>query len=140
MGSWVPAGIEVLPDGWVNVRLYAHDRILGRDLYTTDTCPAVLHVESTVTERVLQFADPNGDLFDNETGEPWDDHPTVVEVAVADPPHRYRYYLDPSWKPAQLGGGYLASCPRAEVQKVLTENGFADAIEKPEGWVNPDDE
>ncbi|BDY31390.1 hypothetical protein [Mycolicibacterium mageritense] len=138
--SWVPASIELLPADWVNVRIFSYDPILGRDLYVTDTCPGILHFESAVTEKVIQYADGDGNLFDPEFGEAYDSRPVVVGVEVADPPHRWHHHVDPSWLPAYAGGGYLGSCPQDQVRKLLTEHGFADAIAKPEGWVHPDDD
>ncbi len=138
--SWVPASIELLPDGWVNVRIYSYDRILDRELYTTDTCPAILHLESNITERMLQYADEDGELFHPEYGEPYDSKPVLLGIDVADPPHKWHHHLGPDWKPAYRDGGYLESCPREMVREVLVRHGFADAIEKPEGWRDPDDE
>ncbi len=136
--SWVPAGIELLPEDWVNVRIWSYDRILGRDLYVTDACPGIVHLESAVTEKVLQYADPDGELFHPEYGEPYDHNPIVVGVEVADPPHKWHHHLDPDWKPAYMDGGYLESCPRDRVSEVLAAHGFADAIPKPDDWMDPD--
>lgn len=136
--SWVPAAMALMPDGWVNVHIWAYDRILGCDLYVVEHCPGILHFESTVTEKVIQQADDDGELF-SEWGCPYDDHPVVVGVETADPPHRYSVHVDPHWKPAYLVGGYLDSCPQDRVREVLVAHGFADAIPKPDGWVALDD-
>lgn len=130
--SWVLAGIEPLPPGWVNVRIWSYDEELDRDLYVTDECPGVLHFESRVTETVIADADPGGSLY-TEWGDPWDDYPVVVATDVADPPHRCRQFADPRWRPAYLGGGYLGSCPADMVPEVLAAHGFAEAIPRPAG-------
>lgn len=130
--SWVPAGIDVLPPGWVNVRIWSYDEALGRDLYVTEPCPGRLHFESTVTEQVIQLADPDGELF-SEWGEPYDPHPVVVDTVVADPPHRHSQYVDPTWQVAIVGGGYIGTCRTDQVRALLTEHGFAEAIPKPGG-------
>jgi len=135
--SWILAGMETLPQGWVNVRIWCYDETLNRDLYVTDECPGILHFESSVTETVLQDADPDGSLF-TEYGDPWDDQPVVIATQLADPPHRHRHYADSDWKPALLGGGYLGTCPQMFVRKVLAEHGFANAIPRPDGWRHPE--
>jgi len=127
--SWRPAGIELLPPGWVNVRLRERDA-LGREVYITEPCPGIVHTESAVTETVLQHADPGGSVWD-ENGELYDEHPVVVDTIAADPPHRTRYYVAPDWEPAYLGGGYLGSCPLDMVNELLAERGYADAIPRP---------
>lgn len=125
--SFVPAAIEALPPGWVNVRIWSHDEALGRDLYVTEPCPGMLHFESTITQHVVQEAGPDGELYD-QYGEPYDRHPVVVDTAVADPPHRYSQHVDPTWQVAMLGGGYLGTCKTEDVSALLAEHGFAEAI------------
>lgn len=125
--SWVPAGIEALPAGSVNVRLYDHDVTTGRDTYTTEHCPGIIHLESAITEIVLVGADPDGELWD-DNGSPYDDHPVVIATEIADPPHRTQHYADPQWRPAIVGGGYLGTCTTDKVPQLLTEQGFPQAI------------
>ncbi|MEW5810890.1 MAG: hypothetical protein AB1925_15710 [Actinomycetota bacterium] len=125
--SFVPAGIETLPAGWVNVRLWSYDEALGRELYVTEPCPGILHFESRITEHVIQKAGPDGELFD-QYGEPYDHHPVVVDTEVADPPHRFSQFVDPTWQVAHLGGGYLGTCTTDTVGELLAEHGFAEAI------------
>jgi len=138
-GSWTLAGIESLPAGWCNVRIWSYDRTLNRDLFVTETCPGILYFESTVTETVRQLAAPDGSLL-TQYGDPWDDSPVVLATAVVDPPHRHKQYADPEWKPAYVAGGYLGSCPVDLVRAVLTEHGFPEAIPRPDGWTaDPDD-
>ena len=120
--TWVPAGIEALPAGMLNVRIW------DADSYTTEPCPGIVHLESAVTEVVLVGADPDGELFDNETGELWDDDPAVVGTEPADPPHRTKHYADPQWRPAYVGGGYLGTCSTDQVRQLLTKHGFPNAI------------
>ena len=48
--AWRPSGIELLPEGWVNVRLWSYDRVRGVSLWVSDPCPGVLHEESAITE------------------------------------------------------------------------------------------
>lgn len=117
-GSWVLAGIETLPPGWVNVRLFDHDKTLGLERYTVETCPGVLHFESTAVEIFLQNAAPGGDLFD-EFGVEYDEHPDLIGTRVADPPHRYHYHVAPDWRNAILGGGYLGTCLADRVPELL---------------------
>lgn len=130
--SWVLAGIEPLPPGWLNVRLWSYDQVLGRDLYTTDSCPGVLHFESATTEVVIADADPSGSLL-TENGDLWDDRPVVVATHIADPPHRIKQFADSTWQPAYVAGGYLGSCPADLVTELLAEHGFAEAIPRPPG-------
>lgn len=125
-GSWLPAGIETLPPGWVNVRLWARDES-GRELYTTEPCPGIVCFESTVTEVVLTEADADGSRWD-ENGEEYDEHPVVVDTVAANPPHRHRHYVGPDWLPAYLGGGYVGTVPADFVPQLLAEHGYADAI------------
>jgi hypothetical protein len=137
--SWTPSGLESLPPGWVNVRIWSYDRILGCDLYVVEECPGILHLESTVTETVLQLADPDDNLF-TQYGDPWDDQPVVIDTSTAEPPHQHKEFVDPTWKAAYLDGGYLGTCPADMVAELLADNGFADAIPRPAGWVDPEDE
>ncbi len=125
-GSWRPAGIETLPPGWVNVRLWARDE-LGRELYTTDPCPGIVHLESSVTEIVLTVADVDGNLWD-EDGVPYDSEPVVIDTVAVDPPHRRSHYVDPDWLPACRGGGYIGTALTDQVPQLLVGQGFADAI------------
>lgn len=127
--SWRPAGIETLPAGWVNVRLWARDES-GRELYTTEPCPGIVHIESSVTEIVLTEADPDGSIWDQD-GELYDEHPVVIDTLPAVPRHRARHYVAPDWEPAYLGGGYLGTVPSDQVPQLLAEQGFADAIPRP---------
>lgn len=96
--SWIPAAIEALPKGWVNVRLWARDKS-GRDTYITEPCPGILRYESGVTEIVLTEADAAENLWD-DNGEAYDPHPVVIDTVAADPPHVRRHYVDPDWLPA----------------------------------------
>ncbi len=137
-GSWQLAGIETLPAGWVNIRIWSYDRTLGCDLYVVEPCPGVLHLESTVTEHVIQYADPDGSFW-TKFGDAYDESPKLVSIEVADPPHRYREFADPSWHPAFKAGGYIGTCPVDLVLETLTQHGFADAIPRPDGWSDPDD-
>jgi hypothetical protein len=127
--SWLPAGMETLPSGWVNVRLWDCDES-GRERYRTEPCPGIVHVESSVTEVVLTEADDDGSIWD-ENGEQYDEHPVVVDTLVADPPHRHRHFVGPDWLPACRDGGYVGTAPADQVRQLLTEQGFADAIPLP---------
>ncbi|MFV8316276.1 hypothetical protein [Mycobacterium sp. 23] len=128
-GSWRPAGVETLPPGWVNVRLWACDE-LGRELYITEPCPGIVHSESRVTEIVLTEADIDENLWD-EDGELYDSWPVVIDTVAADPPHGRRHYVDPDWLPAYIGGGYIGTVPADQVPQLLVRQGFADAIPRP---------
>jgi len=130
-GSWTPAAMEQLPPGWVNVRIWSFDEALGRNLYTVEACPGVLHEESEWTEAVLSWADENGEIID-ENGELYDLHPVVIELERQNPPSRHRHFVDPQWNPAYRGGGYLGSCPADMVADLLAEHGQEDAIPRPE--------
>jgi len=134
--SWVPAGIELL-DGWVNVRIWSHDRVLGRDLYVTEPCPGLLHMESTVTEVVVQYADDDDNIF-NEWGDMYDDRPVVIDTLTADPPHTWSQHVDPDWQLSYVQGGCIGSCPADKVPELLAEQGFGNAMLKPDDWVDPD--
>jgi hypothetical protein len=138
-GSWQLAGIGALPPGWVNVRIWSYDNTLGCDLYVVEDCPGVLHLESCVTEVVMQYADPDGSLW-NEWGDPYDDNPVLVATDVVDPPHKYREFADPTWQPAFKAGGYLGTCPVDLIRETLSEHGFADAIPRPDGWTSNEDD
>ncbi|MCF6386532.1 hypothetical protein L2K20_06075 [Mycobacterium sp. MBM] len=132
--SWVPAGIETLPTGMVNVRLYDHDFAVGRDTYVIEPCPGIIHLESTVTQVVLVGADADGELWD-EHGQPYDEHPVVIGTEIADPPHQTRHYADPQWRPSYVGGGYLGTCRADKVPALLVEHGFPDAVpHERKGW------
>ncbi len=137
--SWALAGIEALPPGWVNVRIWSYDQTLGRDLYVTEVCPGILHFESTVTQHVMQYADPDGNLY-SEWGEPYDDKPTITGTLIADPPHRHHQHADPTWRPAYMAGGYLGTTTIDRVAELLTEHGYPDAVPRPDGWTHPDTE
>lgn len=137
--SWRLAGIETLPAGWVNIRIWSYDRTLGCDLYIVEDCPGVLHFESSVTETVLHYAAPDGSLF-TEWGDPHDDHTVVVATEVADPPHEYREFADPEWRQVFKAGGYLGSCPVDLVRETLSEHGFPDAVPRPADWTSDDGE
>ncbi|MCV7176158.1 hypothetical protein [Mycolicibacterium sphagni] len=128
-GSWRPAGIETLPPDWVNVRLWARDES-GREIYITEPCPGIVHIESSVTEIVLTEADVDENLYD-EDGEPYDPRPVVIDTVAADPPHLHRHYVSPDWLPAYLGGGYVGTVPDDQVAQLLARQGFADAIPRP---------
>ena len=127
--SWVPAGMEVLPPGWVNVRLWGRDE-LGRDIYITEACPGIVHTESNVTEIVFTKADVYGNFLD-DNGEPYDTHPVVVDTVAAHPPHLRRHDVGPDWLPVYHGGGYVGTVPGDQVPHLLAEHGFADAIPRP---------
>lgn len=129
-GSWRPAGIEALPAGWVNVRLHSRDADRGVDLYTVEPCPGILHEESHTIETVRAMA-VNGELL-NEYGEPHDPNPVIVSAEPADPPAAISHHVAPDWRPAYLGGGYLGTCRAESVAELLAEQGFGDAMPRPD--------
>ncbi|ULP45944.1 hypothetical protein [Mycolicibacter virginiensis] len=124
---WRPAGIESLPPGWVNVRIWTYDPILSVDVYAIDKCPGVLYEDNSVTEIVESWADGDGEIVD-EYGYLYDEHPVVIACEVADLPAQRQHYVDTDWRPAYLGGGYLGTCPVDMVSELLAEQGFAEAV------------
>lgn len=136
---WRPAGIESLPPGWVNVRIWSYDRILNADLYIIDECPGLIHQENTIVETVKSWADADGEITD-EYGELYDPEPVVIATEAVEPPARHRHFVDASWQPAYLGGGYIGTCIIDMVSELLAEHGFADAIPRPDDWQHPDTE
>lgn len=99
----------------------------------------MIHEENSVEERVLSWADGDGEIIDPD-GCPYDPHPVVVVSETVDPPATVRHFAGPDWRPAYLGGGYLGSCPVDLVTELLDEHGQGNAIPRPDGWRDPDDE
>lgn len=136
--TWQLAAIEPLPPGWVNVRIWSYDYILGVNLWVTDASPGLVHEDNNVTEHVLSWADSDGEIVCPEFGYLYDEYPVVVATTDAEPPWQRKHFADPDWRPAYLGGGYLGSCPADLVPDVLAEHGMSDAVPRPDDW-QPDD-